>query len=608
MSRVGASILVFIALLLICISYGAVRPMSLLAVGNGRIVFASERTGNWELFTMNADGSNVINLTNSPADDERPSYSTDGQKIAFTRTIGGNADIYTINANGSGLQRLTTDPEDDNGAQWSPDGTKIVFRSIRNDNTDIYVMNADGTGQTRLTTNSSSETGPDWSPDGQKIAFASTRTGNGDIFIMNSDGSGQIQLTTNPANDIAPAWSPDGNRIAFRSDRSGAADVYVMQSNGQGTVNLSNHPAEDRDPAWSPDGSKIVFHSDRNGDYEIYVMDADGSDVVRLTYSPGRDLEPDWGGNEDSPPPCYILSTNHSGQGSDPVASPNRSTGCNTGQYIAGENITLTATPAAEWHVAGWSGTNNDASTTPTNTVTMPPANHAVSVIYDQNPPPPCYSLTRSHTGQGSDPLATPAKSVACGTGQYVAGEVISLTGTPAAGWRVAGWDGTSNDGSMSTSNSLVMPSSDRAIHVTYTLVPPDEGRTVLPMILNVGFSEFSPFEVEPNNTDATANGPILFGRNYQGYPNDKEDFFFFDVATGQPMTLNISLDNITGADPQLLLYFNGYPNRVDFDPVPPYRIHYVAPPGRYYVRVIVVSGYNTHTSYVLRVEVEGTE
>ena len=66
--------------------------------------------------------------------------------------------------------------------------------------------------------------------------------------------------------------------------------------------------------------------------------------------------------------------------------------------------------------------------------------------------------------------------------------------------------------------------------------------------------------------------------------------------------------NSATGTDPQLQLYFNGYPNRVDFDPVPPYRIHYVAPPGRYYVRVIVVSGYNTHTSYVLRVEVEGTE
>jgi hypothetical protein len=310
---------------------------------------------------------------------------------------------------------------------------------------------------------------------------------------------------------------------------------------------------------------------------------------------------------EQAAPSCYTLTRIHTGQGINPVADPPLSAGCGTGQYVAGENIMLTAEPASGWYVTGWSGTNNDGSTSLSNMVTMPTAAHTVSVAYGQSPPP-CYSLTRSHTGQGSDPLATPAKSAACGTGQYVAGEVISLTATPAAGWRVAGWSGTSNDGSTSTSNSLVMPSSGRAIHVTYTLIPPDEGRTVLPMILNVGFSEVSPFEVEPNNSDVTANGRLLFGRNYQGYPNDREDYFYFDVPAGQPRTVNISLDSITGTDPQLQLHFNGYPNRVDADTVAPYRIHYVAPPGRYYVRIVVVGEYNAATAYVLRVEAEGVE
>jgi len=307
------------------------------------------------------------------------------------------------------------------------------------------------------------------------------------------------------------------------------------------------------------------------------------------------------------PPPCYTLTRTHTGQGNNPVAAPALSAGCGTGQYVAGENITLTATPANGWYVTGWGGTNNDAGTATTNSVAMPSNNHTVSVVYEQEPPP-CFALTRSHTGQGGDPVATPNKSAECGAGQYVAGELISLTATPDAGWRVAGWSGTSNDGSLSTSNNLVMPASGRAVQVTYMLVPPDEGRTVLPMILSVGFSEFSPFEVEPNNSAATANGRLLFGRNYQGYPNDMEDYFYFDVPAGQPQTLNISLDNITGTDPQLQLHFNGYPNRVDSDQAPPYRLHYVAPPGRYYVRVVVVGGYNTATAYVLRVEAEDAD
>ena len=152
------------------------------------------------------------------------------------------------------------------------------------------------------------------------------------------------------------------------------------------------------------------------------------------------------------------------------------------------------------------------------------------------------------------------------------------------------------------------MPSSDHAIHVTYIQDSSGGERTLLPMILNTPFSEVSPFEVEPNNSDTTANGRLLFSRNYQGYPNDRDDFFYFDVPAGQSLSLNVSLDNITGTDPQLQLHFNGYPNRVDADTVAPYRIHYVAPPGRYYVRIVVVGEYNTATAYVLRVEAEGVE
>ncbi len=310
---------------------------------------------------------------------------------------------------------------------------------------------------------------------------------------------------------------------------------------------------------------------------------------------------------EQEPPPCYTLTRTHTGQGNNPIATPAFSAGCGTGQFVAGELISLTATPAVGWYVAGWGGTSNDAGTATTNTVTMPAGNHTVSVAYEQEPPP-CYTLTRTHTGQGSDPAATPAKSAACGTGQFVAGELISLTATPAVGWRVASWSGTSNDGSVSTSNTLTMPSSGHAIHVTYIQDSSGGERTLLPMILNTPFSEVSPFEVEPNNSDTTANGRLLFSRNYQGYPNDRDDFFYFDVPAGQSLRLNVSLDNITGTDPQLQLHFNGYPNRVDADTVAPYRIHYVAPPGRYYVRIVVVGEYNTATAYVLRVEAEGVE
>jgi hypothetical protein len=170
------------------------------------------------------------------------------------------------------------------------------------------------------------------------------------------------------------------------------------------------------------------------------------------------------------PPTCYPLTRTHTGQGSNPTAIPTSSSGCSSGQYIAGEYIVLTASPSSGWTVSGWSGTNDNSSTATMNSVTMPAASRTVSVAYSQVPAS-CYVLTRTHTGQGADPTANPASSSGCNSGQYVAGENISLSSSPSSGWSVTGWSGTNNDSSTSTTNSVTMPAANRTISVTYSSV-----------------------------------------------------------------------------------------------------------------------------------------
>jgi len=177
-----------------------------------RIAFFSNRDGlnKGNVYVMNADGSNLIRLTDSLYTDRDPAWSPDGAKIAFaSQRDGGNPEIYVMNADGSNPIRLTFDATSGGDSPaWSPDGSKIAFHSFRDE---IYVMNADGSNQTRLTRNEGYNAFPTWSPDGTMIAFRSDRDGTGEIYIMNADGSNQVNITHNPAIDTWPDWGPPGS-------------------------------------------------------------------------------------------------------------------------------------------------------------------------------------------------------------------------------------------------------------------------------------------------------------------------------------------------------------------------------------------------------------
>jgi len=131
-----------------------------------------------------------------------------GGKIAFVSEREGDFAIYVMNADGSDVTCLTDNPSGDFHPAWSPDGRKIAFESGRDGLYDIYVMNADGSDVTRLTNNPGRDFHYAWSPDGRKIAFVSSRDGNREIYMMNADGSDVTRLTNNPADDWFPVWQP----------------------------------------------------------------------------------------------------------------------------------------------------------------------------------------------------------------------------------------------------------------------------------------------------------------------------------------------------------------------------------------------------------------
>ena len=111
---------------------------------------------------------------------------------------------------GGNQQRLTNNRQNDRHPSWSPDGERIAFTSDRKgdfENFDIYVMDTDGGNPRNLTNSRQNDWHPSWSPNGEHIAFASERDGNREIYVMDSDGGNPRNLTNNPHDDTAPAWS-----------------------------------------------------------------------------------------------------------------------------------------------------------------------------------------------------------------------------------------------------------------------------------------------------------------------------------------------------------------------------------------------------------------
>jgi dipeptidyl aminopeptidase/acylaminoacyl peptidase len=284
-----------VALLIASLAGASATPIGAAVPGNnGRIAFASLRDGNYELYSMQPDATDVTRLTRNPAADIHPAWSPDGRRIAFASDRAGNPDIHVLEADGSGVARLTTSNGADFAPSWAPDATRIAFISNRDGNDEIYVMSVDGTAQTRLTTAPGNDENPAWSPDGKTLAFASTRTGAFSIYAMNADGSNQRRLTLGAGPDVSPSWSPDGQRIAFASNRDGNYEIYVMNADGTGQRRLTRNLAADLDPSWSPDGKQIAFTSTRDVTYEIYVMSADGTDQTRLTTNEVEDTTASW--------------------------------------------------------------------------------------------------------------------------------------------------------------------------------------------------------------------------------------------------------------------------------------------------------------------------
>lgn len=274
-----------------------------------------------QIFTMNLDGSGkqLVSTGNGRTTcayflpgDERIIYSSTHLADAdcpappdrakgYVWQLYDSFDIFSANADGSDVKQLTSSGKYDAEATVSPKGDKIIFTSTRDGDPELYVMDIDGSNQTRLTFEKGYDGGAFFSQDGSKIVFRASRpkteaeladydelANNGlfrpsilEIYVMDADGSDIQRITNFGKASFAPYFHPDGKRIIFSSNvnsKSGRDfDLYLINIDGTGLEQISFNETFDGFPMFTKDGKRLVFCSNRfnsnEGDTNVFIAD-----------------------------------------------------------------------------------------------------------------------------------------------------------------------------------------------------------------------------------------------------------------------------------------------------------------------------------------------
>lgn len=286
-------------------------PLTLpIGTGGGVIAFASDRDGGrMDIYLINADGSELTQITHTRDDEIAPSWSPDGSKLAYLVSKHGQLQLAILNLESAltdpvayHSKLLVEDPVDSSSPSWSLDGNTLYYSAYQNDELDLYKINIDGSSKIQITQTDYHEKHPTLSPDGTKLVYCSNQSGSFDLYLVNNFNSIDfvdqipIQLTSVNGDELFPIWSPDGDRILYTSTENGNKDLAIVPLDGSNPSSVLDSLADEWNASWSADGTQLIysyfnFNSTLN---DLYIYEFENTSSYPLTSDNFDNWWPAW--------------------------------------------------------------------------------------------------------------------------------------------------------------------------------------------------------------------------------------------------------------------------------------------------------------------------
>lgn len=286
-------------------------------------VYASNRSGDFDLYWHVPGAAQPTQLTSSPLDDVQPDVSRVGGRIVFVRgdgiTANPAAGRIMIRERTGEERPLFADPSIQGfSPAWSPTGDRVAFartlptcplQTCVDGQSAVWIVNADGTGLRQVTPVGAAGWAnyPTWSPDGAFVAYGASHSGGTHIWIVDADpadGTVPARRLTQANANTAPDWSPDGSWVLFNASTPAGTQLHAIRPDGTGEYALTSGRGPNIFGSWSPDGTRVLLSSGSDFECmglpnalcrrEIYVMRAGGSEALRLTQDGVIATHPVW--------------------------------------------------------------------------------------------------------------------------------------------------------------------------------------------------------------------------------------------------------------------------------------------------------------------------